>query len=215
MTDALDFDPKLDTAAKRTLIEQELRSNPNRSNREIARAVGNGIDHKTVGAARERMGIACPLGNSPPTPTERRAMLIAGAADFMAKHPEQHDGTTAEEAVDAAVAAGKISLAPGPNEDDMDLCWIIPRQALIECRPTHDGTVEIWQQGQLGPDDDQRIDVAPRNAVALARRILWAAGFKSIGIFAYVKGAGCVDLEDGDEPESVRCEPPGYGPVRS
>ncbi|MDH2343249.1 hypothetical protein [Bradyrhizobium sp. SSUT77] len=216
MTETLDLEPqaKLDTAGKRALIEQELRSDPNRSDREIARTVGNAIDHKTVGAARERMGIATHLGNSPPTPTERRAMLIAGAEDFMAKHPEQHDGTTAEEAVDAAVATGKISLAPDEPEIDTDLCWHIPHQALIECRPTNDGTVEIWQKGQLGPDDDQRIDVAPRNAVALARRILWAAGFKSVGIFAYVKGGGCVDLEDGDEPDSVRTEPVGYGPVR-
>lgn len=192
-------------ADKRAAIAAEIQKNPDRSAREIARALN--VDHKTVAVVRSKI-------EKPPTTTERRAMLINGAADFMARHPEQHDGKTAEEAVDDAVAAGKISLAPDTSEDNTDLCWTIPHQALIECRPTNDGTVEIFQAGQHGPDDDQRIDVAPRNAVALARRILWAAGFKSIGIFAYVKGGGCIDLEDGDEPESVRCEPPGYGPVR-
>jgi hypothetical protein len=54
----------LDTAAKRALIETELRENPQRSDREIARVVG--CDHKTVGTARARLGIATPLGaNSP------------------------------------------------------------------------------------------------------------------------------------------------------
>jgi hypothetical protein len=41
----------LDTAAKRALIESELRKDSSRSDREIARIVG--CDHKTVGSARE------------------------------------------------------------------------------------------------------------------------------------------------------------------
>jgi hypothetical protein len=58
----------LDTAAKRALIETELRKDAGRSDRKIADVVGHGICHKTVGAARERLGIASPLGNlAPPT----------------------------------------------------------------------------------------------------------------------------------------------------
>jgi hypothetical protein len=49
----------LDTTAKRALIETELRKDAGRSDREIARVIG--CDHKTVGAARERLGIALPL----------------------------------------------------------------------------------------------------------------------------------------------------------
>lgn len=107
---------KLDTAGKRALIETELRADPSRSDREIARVVGNGIDHKTVGAARERMGIASPLGNSPvpeDTPTNRRKMLIAGAEDFNSRFPPgPAEAETAEQQVDEAIAAGKISLSP-------------------------------------------------------------------------------------------------------
>jgi hypothetical protein len=56
----------LDTAAKHALIETEMRKDGGRSDREIARLIG--CDHKTVGAARERLGIALPLvgSNSPP-----------------------------------------------------------------------------------------------------------------------------------------------------
>jgi hypothetical protein len=43
----------LDTAAKRALIETELRKDAGRSDREIARIVG--CDHKTVGAARGKV----------------------------------------------------------------------------------------------------------------------------------------------------------------
>jgi hypothetical protein len=59
-------EPKIDTAGKRALIESELRKDASRSDREIARVVGHGVDHKTVSAARDRLGIASPLGNSTP-----------------------------------------------------------------------------------------------------------------------------------------------------
>ncbi len=49
----------LDTAAKQALIETELRKDAGRSDREIARLIG--CDHKTVSAARERLGITSPL----------------------------------------------------------------------------------------------------------------------------------------------------------
>src|SRR5882724_13323332 len=101
----------LDTAAKRGLIESELRKDASRSDRAIAQAVGNKICHKTVGAHRERLGIASPLGNSPPTPTEQRHMLIASCKDFDRKYPPgPSEVATAEEAVDNAIAAGKVSI---------------------------------------------------------------------------------------------------------
>lgn len=43
----------LDAAAKRSLIETELRKDAGRSDREIARIVG--CDHKTVGTARSKL----------------------------------------------------------------------------------------------------------------------------------------------------------------
>lgn len=102
--------PLVEMPTKRDLITEELRTNPTRSDREIARVVG--CDHKTVGAARERMGIASPLGNSPPTATERRHMLVEGCKDFDKHYPPgPSEVATAEEAVDTAIAHGKISTA--------------------------------------------------------------------------------------------------------
>lgn len=102
----------LSNAAKRDLIAAELRKDAGRSDREIARTVGHGIDHKTVAATRERLGIATPLGNSQPTATERRSMLIAGAEDFNRRYPPgPGELSTAEEQVDEAIANGKVSIA--------------------------------------------------------------------------------------------------------
>lgn len=181
-------------------------------------------------------------GPEPPTPTERRKMLVNGAADFMAKYPQPGDGTP-EEAVDEAIAKGRVSLGLGdqvaastlPVSNVLDLaqsatekpkrdfsletngCWRIPRQAQIECSLTADlQTVEIEQEGQHGgPDDDGgRIHVNRGNAVQLAKHILWAAGFQNVGIYTMTP-AGNVDLEDGDIAEQIDYdEQPGYGPVR-
>jgi hypothetical protein len=96
----------LDTAAKRALIESELRKDAGRSDREIARVVK--CDHKTVGAARERLGLASPLGNFiPPTPTEHRRTLINAGKDFDAKFPLERS----EETVDRMIADGKLNYA--------------------------------------------------------------------------------------------------------
>jgi hypothetical protein len=99
----------LDTAAKRALIESELRKDPGRSDREIARTVG--CDHKTVGSARERLGLASPLGNSPPIPTEHRRMLIEGCKDFDERYSPGPSEVRPAEAVDNAIADGKIRYA--------------------------------------------------------------------------------------------------------
>jgi hypothetical protein len=68
----------LDAAAKRALIETELGKDAGRSDREIARTIG--CDHKTVGAARERLGLASPLGNlaEPKTTGEAIARAAGG-----------------------------------------------------------------------------------------------------------------------------------------
>jgi hypothetical protein len=104
--DALTY--PLGAAARRAAIEAELRKDPDRSDREIARVVG--CDHKTVRAARERPGIASPLGNSPPNPTKHRRMLIEGCKDFDTQYPPvPSDVHSAEEAVDNAIAKGVVS----------------------------------------------------------------------------------------------------------
>lgn len=103
----------LSNAAKRDLITAELRKDASRSDREIARAVGHGICHKTVAAARSEI-------SPEPTATERRAMLIAGAEDFNSRYPSgPSELPTAEEQVDEAIATGggdemvKVDFAHG------------------------------------------------------------------------------------------------------
>jgi hypothetical protein len=61
---AIDRDvPRLDTTAKRALIETELRKDSSRSDREIARICG--VDHKTVAKAR---GKTVPIASPPVSP---------------------------------------------------------------------------------------------------------------------------------------------------
>jgi hypothetical protein len=206
----------LDVAAKRALIESELRKDAGRSDREIARVVG--CDHKTVGTARERLGLAVPLGNSPPTPTEQRQMLIEGCKDFDKKYPPgPSEVGSAAAAVDNAIAKGVVKLAP---EDDPDMIsyWPIPRQAAIECRTVVNGDVEVWQEGEHGlhgAADAVTVHVAAGNVVRLARSILYAAGFRTVSIYTHEKG-GNVDIEDGQLAKNFYedDDKPGYGPVR-
>lgn len=175
------IEPKQTRATKQATVEAELIANPDRSDREIARVAG--VDHKTVGAARGRIspqtGKNSPH-NSPASP------CVAATREMLFK--------------DAAIAVGRINSAPdgGIAVDDPDIeeFWCIPRQAAIECRPLKDGGVEIWQEGSPGSKGEVKVYVAAANVVILARQLLWAAGFKSIGIYTYERGA-CVDVEDG------------------
>lgn len=85
---------------------------------------------------------------------------------------------------------------------DLEVYWGIHSQIAIEVRPLKDGGVEIAQEN-ASRDEEDLVHVAAGNAVRLARSILYAAGFKSIGIFTHVKG-GCEDIQDGDEPRHFR-----------
>jgi hypothetical protein len=107
MTETLDLEPQanLDTAAKRALIESELRKDAGRSDREIGRVCG--VDGKTVSATRAK---------------------LAGRAE---NSPQPRP--TAEERVDGAIAKDAVKLAP--DDTDLETFWQIPHQAAIECRP--------------------------------------------------------------------------------
>ena len=64
----------LSNAAKRDLITAELRKDASRSDREIARAVGHGICHKTVAAARSEISPAD--GKISTTPADGEMVLV-------------------------------------------------------------------------------------------------------------------------------------------
>jgi hypothetical protein len=170
------------TTVKRALIESELRKDGSRSDREIARVVG--CDHKTVGAARERLGIASPLGNSLPlTPTEHRQMLINAGEAFDAKYPNE----TPEQVVDRMIAEGKLSYATAgagggdpplvPKEPEFDPFesgaaeMVIPHQPAIAVYENPFGAVVIRQERLAGDDDDPVIIVRPEHVEKLIARL--------------------------------------------
>ena len=139
------------------------------------------------------------------TPTEFRQMLINGLADFDAKvKPE-----SAEEVVDAMLASGKVRFPGGgnslvpvnePEPEEEETFWCIPPQAEIEISKLPGGAVRIHQVPGPGTQSEgETITVAQNNAVALARRILWAAGWQAV-LIAAGSGGGYVDVNDGDIP---------------
>lgn len=186
---------ELSTTEKRNRIDVELRTDPNRSDREIARVIG--CDHKTVGAARERLGIASPLGNFQSGLSPREQLLRKTfPPDIDPDSPAfQADLAKIDRIADAEAA--REALGMNDDETEREFYWAIPRQHAIECRALAGGDVEIWQEGQHGDDDASIVRVAAGNVVMLARHLLYAAGFKSITIATHVPGEGMEDVEDG------------------
>jgi hypothetical protein len=144
----------LDTAAKRALIEAELRKDPSRSDRKIADAVGHKIDHKTVGAARERVGIASPLGNS----VADRMIADGNIGDGVAARPDL--------TVKAVVAE--------PEEDHFlpecaDL--VIPSQPATAVYTNRYDQIVIRQEASGYDDEDKFIYICPHHLDALIVRL--------------------------------------------
>jgi hypothetical protein len=155
LLDKAETETTIGIAAKRALIEAELQKNPQRSDRKIAEAVGHGICHKTVGAARERLGIASPLGNSPqpPTPTEHRQMLINAGKDFDAKHPPE----SAEEVVDRMIAEGKLGHATAGRGGMGDAVAELPNltvQAAVDQCHGHIQRIREERQAKAAEEDE-------------------------------------------------------------
>jgi hypothetical protein len=142
----------IDTATKRERIETDLRADPNRSDREIARIVG--CDHKTVGAARERLGLASPLGNfTPPTSTEHRQKLINAGKDFDAKYPPE----SAEEVVDRMIAEGKLGHATAGRGGIGDAVAELPNltvQAAVDQCHGHIQRIREERQAKAAEEDE-------------------------------------------------------------
>lgn len=138
--DALNL-PPLDTAAKRALIEAELRKDPGRSDRRIAEVLGKKICHKTVGAHRERLGIATPLGSSispPISPTASPAPAVEPKFDPF-----------------------------DPKEGVM----VVPHQPAIAVYENTQGAIVICQCASAYDEEDPIILVRPENVDALIVRL--------------------------------------------
>jgi hypothetical protein len=86
----------------------------------------------------------------------------------------------------------------------------IPAQLGIQVRAIAGGGVELRQEtlhGGFDDDETDQIDVKPRNAVALARKLLLAVGFKNITITEST-GYDEEELRDGSTPGDFEYKPP-------
>jgi hypothetical protein len=148
-------EPKLDTAGKRALIEKELRENPQRSDRAIAQAVGHGICHKTVAAARERLGI-----NSPP--------LSPGASQGVTNH---HGATLSPELFPILNAPKKPErFNPfDPRGEDKDCLIAAERLGLAVFVNTRENVVIC--NGNIRDGIDEMVQISPSDLHALIRHL--------------------------------------------
>jgi hypothetical protein len=159
MLDLLDkskTETAIDTATKRSLIEAELRNDATRSDREIARVVG--CDHKTVGAARERLGIASPLGNSPP-PSDQADVSVAFPHGKVSMPPDV--ATVVQRAVDqcrgATLRQREERRAEAAKEDESNGEQTMIRSQREVTIQFDDGTGEWVIKQKNWPDDDGAI----------------------------------------------------------
>lgn len=169
--------PPLTTRAdKREAIDRELQADPRRTDREIARTIG--VDHKTVAARRRE--ISPHNSPRPPTPTERRHMMIEGVKDFDAHFPQP----TPEEAVDSAIAKG-ATLATDPDRfdwssegEDADSI-VIPEQLATAVYTNKAGEIVIRQK--RWPDDDVYIFLTPDAAPRFLEKFTEIMGIPTVG----------------------------------
>lgn len=167
-TAELPIDPPAPCISKRERIDRELRADPERSNREIARVVG--CDHKTVGAARAE--ISPPISPGEPTATERRDMLVEGCKDFDKRYPPgPSEVATAEEAVDNAIAGGKVSTAGAGDAAAAQLALTV--QAIVDRHspggrcPPPPGTVDKAPEWDPFEPGSAALIVPPQAAIAV------------------------------------------------
>jgi hypothetical protein len=152
--------PLVELPTKRELLDDALRTNSNRSDREIAREIG--VDHKTVGAARARLGLPSPLGNSPPvSPVASPGKEISLG-----------------EATNKAVAM--IASLTKPAEPEFDPFTangedlVIPHQPAVAVYENPFGAVVI-RQARGGEDDDPVILIRPEHVEKLIARLRFVA----------------------------------------
>lgn len=138
--------------SKRDLIEAALHADPTKSDRAIAKTLG--VDHKTVGTARARLGIASPLGNSPPadislaSATDKAMTMIANLAKPAAPVVPEWD----------------------PFEPESE-ALVVPPQPAIAVYPNQMGTVTIRQPSDEYGEEDELIVIRPEYVEKLVARL--------------------------------------------
>lgn len=154
----------LDTAAKRALIESELRKDANRSDRKIADAVGHGICHKTVGATRERLGLAYTLENPGPSAPVDVVRTVAVALSKAGLDPSD---PTLFPILTAAAGRKEKQFNPFDPKDD---CLIAPERLGLACFVNTRNNVVI-ANGNERDGIDEMVQVAPSDLATLIARL--------------------------------------------
>jgi hypothetical protein len=171
-------EPKLDTAAKRALIEAELRKDASRSDHEIARVVGNKICHKTVAAARARLRIALPLGNSAPSQSVTNRHGVTLSPDLFP-------------ILNAAARTGEKKFNPFDPDDD---CLVAPERLGLACFVNTRNNIVI-ANGNLRDGIDEMVQINPLDLDALISRLR--------EIQSEIRDGAYLRDDDPDEPDAT------------
>jgi hypothetical protein len=150
----------LDTATKRERIEAELRVGSDRSDREIARIVG--CDHKTVGAARERLGIISPLGNSI-APSEVQSSEVDAAAKGKISAVVQ-GAVDQVRGITARVREERQMTAAEKDQKNGEETLIVPQR---EITIQHDYEMGEWIIKQKNWPDDEGVIIVNDESITL------------------------------------------------
>src|ERR1700694_172610 len=158
--------PLVELPTKRELIEDALRTDPKKSDRAIAKTLG--VDHKTVGAARARLGLV----NSP-----------AGNAGASQPVTSRHGVTLSPELVpilNAAPRTGEKKFNPFDPADD---CLIAPERLGLACFVNTRNNVVI-ANGNVRDGIDEMVQVNPLDLAALIARLSDIASEFRDGVYA-------------------------------
>jgi hypothetical protein len=150
---------------KRELIEDALRTDPQKSDRAIAKCLG--VDHKTVGAARARLGANSPMGKPPASQsvTNRNGVTLS---------PELFP------ILNAAPRTGEKKFNPFDPSDD---CLIAPERLGLACFVNTRNNVVI-ANGNVRDGIDEMVQVNPIDLAPLIARLSDIASEFRDGVYA-------------------------------
>lgn len=134
------------------------------------------------------------------SPTCRQSFHAAEGLGSQRRAPHVGEG----EKIGPADPEKSMAVLTAAAGADTESVWTIPAQHEIEIiSSVGNEPIKLIQLDPLG-NEDATILVVRSNAVALARRILWAAGFRSVGLYEQNEQGGCTDLCDGPEPDAAQ-----------
>jgi hypothetical protein len=167
------FEPRRHGGGKpQRFCSDKCRLEAHRSQRSPTRNVGTLAGDTEVAATAENASAATP------SPTEFRHMLIEATKDFDTKMTE-----TAEEAVDNALASGKVKYPAAEDEFEWtnDDSVLVPDQRALACYFNKRGELVIRQERAWDQDEDNFVFIAERNIAEFLDKLTDICGIPSVG----------------------------------